>query len=130
MQTNAITDTVSGLIIFITRSQWFLHCPLTSCGSVVPELAPLSGTRHGIASNELTQRGQRLGQPMSFCILRSRIEPHRHAGLEAGRITPQIEAQAQRIAVVIANRTLGLPGRESAERTQFGDQGWRLIRRA
>src|SRR5262245_15943846 len=62
------------------------------------------------------------------CSLGSTIEPDRHAWLEAGWI-PQIEAQAQRIAVVIANRTLGLPSREGAERAKLGDQGWRLLRR-
>src|SRR5215510_512278 len=62
------------------------------------------------------------------CNLRSRIEPDRHAWLEAGRITLQIEAQAQRIAVVIANRTLGLPGRERPQRPQLCDQSWRLLR--
>jgi hypothetical protein len=54
-------------------------------------------------------------------LLRSRIEPDRHARLEAGRITLQIETQAQGIAVVIANRTFGLPGRERAQRAQLGD---------
>ena len=51
------------------------------------------------------------------CNFRSRIEPDRHAWFEAGRITSQIEAQAQRIAIVIANGTLGLPSRERAQRT-------------
>jgi hypothetical protein len=33
----------------------------------------------------------------------------------------RVETQAQRIAVMIANDTLGLPGCENSEGTQFGD---------
>src|SRR4029453_10785100 len=66
----------------------------------------------------------------SFVASRSTIERDRHTRLEAGWITWQIEAQAQCIAVVTANRTLGLPGRERTQRAQLGDQGWRLLRRA
>src|SRR5262245_63554628 len=57
-------------------------------------------------------------------------DPDRNAWFEAGRITLQIEAQAERIAIVIANGTLGLPSRERAQRAQLGDQSWRLLRRA
>src|SRR5262249_298388 len=64
------------------------------------------------------------------CNLRSSIEPDRHAWFEAVRMPLQIEAQAQRIAIVIANGTLGLPSRERAERAQLGDQSWRLLHRA
>src|SRR4029434_3448186 len=66
----------------------------------------------------------------SFVASRSRIEPDRHAWLESGWITLQIEAQAQCIAVMIANSALGLPGRERAQRAQLGDQSWRFLRRA
>ena len=44
----------------------------------------------------------------------SAIEPHRRAELEGGRIALRIEAQAQRVEIVIADRTFGLPGRERA----------------
>ena len=64
------------------------------------------------------------------CSRCSTIEPDRHAWLEAGRITLQIEAQAQSIAVVTANRTLGLPCRERAQRAHLGDQSGRLLRHA
>ena len=53
---------------------------------------------------------------------RSAIEPHRHPGLEGGGIAERIEAQAQRVAVVIADGALGLPGRERPERHQLGDE--------
>ena len=52
------------------------------------------------------------------------IEPDRHAGLEPGPIALRIEAQAQRIAIVIADRALSLPGRERPDRLKFGDDGW------
>ena len=39
----------------------------------------------------------------------------------------RIEAQAQRIAIVIADRALGLPGRERPERQQLGDDGRRRL---
>jgi hypothetical protein len=53
----------------------------------------------------------------------SAIEPDRHAGFEAARITLRIEAQAQRIEIVVADRALGLPGREWPEWQQLGDDG-------
>jgi hypothetical protein len=40
------------------------------------------------------------------------LEPDRHARLESHRITFRIEAQAERAAIVIADRALGLPRRE------------------
>src|SRR5215510_9462865 len=51
----------------------------------------------------------------------SAIEPDRHAGLELRRIALRIEAQAKRIAIVIADRTLGLPRCEGSERSKLGD---------
>src|SRR5262245_57368907 len=59
--------------------------------------------------------------------LRSRLEPDRHTRLKTDRIL-QIQAQAQRIAVVTANRTFGLPGRECAQRAQLSDQSRRFLR--
>src|SRR5262245_12106799 len=53
----------------------------------------------------------------------SAIEPDRHTGLEPGRIALRIEAQAQRIAIVIADRALRLPGRERPNRPKLGDSG-------
>src|SRR5262249_52225955 len=61
-------------------------------------------------------------------LLNSRIEPDRHARFEASRIVLQIEAQTQSVAVVTANRTLGLPGRECPQRAQLGDQSRRFLR--
>src|SRR5262245_17022847 len=58
---------------------------------------------------------------------KSAMEPNRHAGLEAARITLRIEPQAQRIAVVIADRALGLPGRERSERHELGDNRGRQL---
>src|SRR5262249_9752821 len=54
---------------------------------------------------------------------RSTLEPNRHAGLQSRPIAVRIETQAQRIAIVIANRTLGLPGRKRAKRHKLGDRG-------
>src|SRR5262252_3788051 len=53
----------------------------------------------------------------------SAIEPDRHTGLEPGRITLRIEAQAHRIAIVIADRALRLPGRERPDWPKLGDSG-------
>jgi hypothetical protein len=50
----------------------------------------------------------------------SACEPDGHPGFEFGRITFGIEAQAQRVAVVIADSALGLPGGKDPERPQFG----------
>ena len=51
-------------------------------------------------------------------------------GSKRGRIALRIEAQAQRVAIVIADRALGLPGRERPERPQLGDDGRRRLARA
>ena len=40
------------------------------------------------------------------------LEPDRHARLEIRRIAFRIEAYAERAAIVIADRALGLPRRE------------------
>jgi hypothetical protein len=61
---------------------------------------------------------------------KSRIDPDRHARLESCRVTLQVEAQAQSIAVVTANRALGLPGCERAQRAHFGDQSECFLRGA
>ena len=53
--------------------------------------------------------------------LRSAIEPHRHAWLEAARVAFRIKAQAKRVAIVIADCTLGLPGRKLSKRYKLGD---------
>jgi Protein of unknown function (DUF433) len=44
------------------------------------------------------------------------LDPDAHAGLEACRFFLRVEAQAQRVAVMIANDPLGLPGGEHSER--------------
>lgn len=46
----------------------------------------------------------------------SASKPHRHAGREPRRIALPIETQAQRRAIMIADRPLGLPGRKRSER--------------
>jgi hypothetical protein len=45
-------------------------------------------------------------------LRRSAIEPHRHSRLEGAHVALRLEAQAQRAAVVIVDRTLGLPRRK------------------
>jgi hypothetical protein len=40
------------------------------------------------------------------------MAPDHHARLEPGRIALRIKSQSQRVAVVIADRALGLPCRE------------------
>ena len=52
------------------------------------------------------------------------IDPDRHARLKVGRLSLRIEAQPKRIAVMIADHPLGLPGGEDSERPQFGDDGF------
>src|ERR1700746_599733 len=52
------------------------------------------------------------------------LDPDRHARLEACRLSLRVEAQAQGIAVMIADHPLGLPGGEDPERLQFGDDGF------
>src|SRR5262250_2009748 len=53
---------------------------------------------------------------------RSTIEPHCHARLKFARIALRIEAQAHRIAVVVADRALRLPGCEGPERQDLRDE--------
>jgi hypothetical protein len=52
----------------------------------------------------------------------SAIEPDGHAGLESGRIALWIEAQAQRIAVVVADCALGLPSGKGPQRQELSDE--------
>src|SRR5262245_53285235 len=62
-------------------------------------------------------------------VASSTRNPDRHARLDVARIASRIEAQPQRIAIVIADRALGLPGREGTEWPHFGDDGrYRLAR--
>src|SRR4051794_31230023 len=42
---------------------------------------------------------------------------------EPARIALRIEPQPERVAIVIADGALGLPGRERAERPQLGEDG-------
>jgi hypothetical protein len=51
------------------------------------------------------------------------LEPDRHTGLEARRIAYRIEAHAERVAVMIADSTLGLPSRKRAKRRKLGNYG-------
>src|SRR5712671_798629 len=51
------------------------------------------------------------------------LDPNRHTRLEACRLSLRVEAQAKRVAVMIPNNPLGLPGGERSERPQFGDDG-------
>jgi hypothetical protein len=46
-------------------------------------------------------------------------EPDRHAGFQFGRIALRVETQTQRIAIVVADGPLGLPGRERPEGYEF-----------
>src|SRR5260370_10232469 len=52
------------------------------------------------------------------------LDPNGHARLEACGLALRVEAQAQRIAVMIANNPLGLPGSKDPERPQFGDDAF------
>jgi hypothetical protein len=64
----------------------------------------------------------------SLCSSQYRIfstsNPNHHAGLKSTRIALRIETQPKRVAIVIADRALGLPGREGAERPELSDNGW------
>src|ERR1700744_1325425 len=51
----------------------------------------------------------------------SMLDPDSHAWLKGRPLADRIEAQPQRVAVVIANHPLGLPGGEGSEWLQFGD---------
>src|SRR5260370_36385718 len=61
---------------------------------------------------------------------RSTLEPYCHAGLEVGRIALRIEAQPQRVAIMITDRALGLPGCKWAQRQELGDEGRARFARA
>ncbi len=52
------------------------------------------------------------------------LDPNRHTRLEACRLSLRVEAQAKRVAVMIPNNPLGLPGGERSERPQFGDDAF------
>src|ERR1700730_1539093 len=52
------------------------------------------------------------------------LDLNSHARLKAYRRSLRIEAQAKRVAVMIPNHPLGLPGGERSERPQFGDDGF------
>ena len=71
---------------------------------------------------QLAPRGLQLTRPRRT-TWRSAIEPDGHARLESSRSTLWVEAQAQRVAIVIADCALGLPGREGAKRPQLGNDG-------
>src|SRR6266403_1109620 len=68
--------------------------------------------------------------PMTQCSAKARespslmLDPNGHARLEACGLALRVEAQAQRIAVMIANNPLGLPGGKDPERPQFGDDAF------
>src|SRR5579863_5451859 len=49
------------------------------------------------------------------------FNPNSHARFEICRLRERIEAHPQRIAVMISNHALSLPGRERSERPQSGD---------
>jgi hypothetical protein len=50
------------------------------------------------------------------------LDPNSHARLKACRLSPRVEAQAKRVAVMIPNNPLGLPRSERSERSQSGDR--------
>src|SRR5258708_9896304 len=52
------------------------------------------------------------------------LDPNSHARLKVSRPSLWIEAQAKRVAVMIPNYPLCLPGGERSERPQFGDDGF------
>jgi hypothetical protein len=54
--------------------------------------------------------------------IRSACEPDGHPGLKFGHIALGIEAQAQRIAVVITDRALGLPSRKWPQPQELRDE--------
>jgi hypothetical protein len=56
----------------------------------------------------------------SFSALQLKRDPNSHTWLNACRAPLRVETQAQRIAVVIANNPLGLPGGKDSEWPQFG----------
>ena len=56
--------------------------------------------------------------------------PDRHARLERGRVALRIKPKAQRVAVVVADRALRLPGCEYPERRELGNKSRRRCNRA
>src|SRR5215831_20100703 len=58
-----------------------------------------------------------------WVIRRLTMDPDCHPRLEADRIGLRIESQAQCVAIVSANRALGLPSRERSERHELGNNG-------
>src|SRR4029077_4466228 len=52
------------------------------------------------------------------------LDPDSHARLKVCRLSLRVEAQAKRVAVMIPNNPLGLPGGERSERPQFGDDAF------
>jgi hypothetical protein len=51
-------------------------------------------------------------------------DPDRHAWLEHYNTSLRVKSQAQRVAVVIADHPLGLPGGEGPKRPRLGDDGF------
>src|SRR5215471_7378873 len=64
---------------------------------------------------------------LSWTVLRPRlaIEPDRHAGFKPGGIALRVEPQAQRVAIMVADRTLRLPSGERSKRHELGDDSRR-----
>src|ERR1700737_3997037 len=52
------------------------------------------------------------------------LDPNSLAGLGACTLSLRVEAQAKRIAVMIPNHPLRLPGGKDSERPQFSDDGF------
>src|SRR5215467_15924796 len=61
---------------------------------------------------------------------RSATEPDRHAGFEPAGIALRVDAQAQRVAIVGADRTLRLPSGERSKRHELGYDSRRGFARA
>lgn len=57
------------------------------------------------------------------------FDPDRHAQLERRHVSLRVEAQAQCIAVMVADHPFGLPSGEGPERPQFGDDCFDRVRR-
>src|SRR5262245_33397811 len=69
---------------------------------------------------------------LSPTVLRRRlaIEPDRHAGFEPDDIALRVEPQAQRVAIMVADRTLRLPSGERSKRHELGDDSRRGVTHA
>src|SRR5216684_1729900 len=78
-------------------------------GGVSPQFPPSPSSVEGLA---------KAGEPLLV------FDPNSHARLKACRRCLRVEAQAKRVAVMIPNNPLGLPGRKRSERPQFGDDGF------